>query len=378
VNTQTLSKIFLVMLVLGISAIFYSMIKGFLMAVLLAGIFSSLAQPLYRQILRLTGGRSSPASIITLLVIVLVIIVPLGSLMGIVTAQAIKVGNSISPWVQDKLNNPDHIVLWLQEQSFYSSVEPYQDDILTKAAEIVSFISRFLINSLSSATAGTVHFLFMLMIMLYTMYFFLIDGSKVVDRILYYLPLADDDERRLLDKFSSVTRATLKGTAVIGALQGGLAGLAFFVVGIPSALFWGTIMVVLSIIPGIGTGLVWVPAAVILMAGGGWAKGIGLAIFCGLVVGSVDNFLRPRMVGKDTQLPDLLILLGTMGGIVMFGILGFIIGPIVAALFVTVWEIYGRAFADVLPPGRMPAPEPLLPAADEPEAGAPESSGPGD
>ena len=147
-------------------------------------------------------------------------------------------------------------------------------------------------------------------------------GAWSSTRCCNYLPLADQDERRLLDKFSSVTRATLKGTAVIGALQGGLAGLAFFVVGIPSALFWGTIMVVLSIIPGIGTGLVWVPAAIILMAGGSWAKGIGLAIFCGLVVGSIDNFLRPRMVGQDTQLPDLLILLGTLGGIGMFGIPG--------------------------------------------------------
>jgi len=352
VNTQTLSKIFLVLLVVAISAIFYNMVKGFLMAVVLAGIFSSLAQPLYRRLVRLWGGRQSPASITTLLIIVLLILIPLGSLMGIVTAQALKVGNSITPWVQDKMDNPDQIIVWLQGQSFYETIAPYQDDILTRAGEAVSLISRFLINNLSSATAGTVHFFFLLMIMLYTMYFFLMDGGKLVDKILYYLPLADRDERQLLDKFSSVTRATLKGTAVIGALQGGLAGLAFFVVGIPSALFWGTIMVVLSIIPGIGTGLVWVPAAVILMAGGSWAKGIGLAIFCGLVVGSIDNFLRPRMVGKDTQLPDLLILLGTLGGILMFGILGFIIGPIVAALFVTVWEIYGKVFADVLPEGR--------------------------
>ena len=222
---------------------------------------------------------------------------------------------------------------------------------------MVGVLSRFLINSLSSATTGTVQFLFMLMIMLYSMYFFLIDGGKLLDRILYYLPLEDEEERRLLDKFSSVTRATLKGTAVIGVLQGGLAGLAFAVVGIPSALFWGTLMVVLSIIPGIGTGLIWVPAAVILIAGGSLAKGIGLAMFCGLVVGSIDNVLRPRLVGKDTQMPDLLILLGTLGGIMMFGVLGLILGPIVAALFVTVWEMYGVVFKDVLPPGRTPVPK---------------------
>jgi len=354
-----LSKIFLVLLVVAISALFFSMIKAFLMAVILAGIFSSLAQPLFRGLVRLFKGRANAASIATLLVIVLVIILPLGSLMGIVTAQAIKVGNNITPWVQDKIQNPDQMAVWLQGQPFYDTVAPYQDDILTKAGEMVGAISGFLINNLSTATAGTVHFFFMMGIMLYAMYFFLINGGAIIDRILYYLPLPDQDERRLLDKFSSVTRATLKGTAVIGLLQGGLAGLAFSVVGIPSALFWGTIMVVLSIIPGIGTGLIWVPAAVILMAGGAWTKGIGLALFCGLVVGSIDNFLRPRMVGQDTQLPDLLILLGTLGGITMFGILGFIIGPIVAALFVTVWEIYGKVFSDVLPPGR-PEPAPAV------------------
>ena len=153
----------------------------------------------------------------------------------------------------------------------------------------------------------------------------------------------------MLEKFTSVTRATLKGTAVIGILQGIVAGLAFAVVGIPSAVFWGTIMTILSVIPGIGSALVWGPAAVILAASGHYAKAIGLALFCGLVVGSLDNFLRPRLVGKDTQMHELLILFGTLGGIFMFGAVGIIIGPIVAALFVTVWEIYGVAFKEVLP-----------------------------
>jgi predicted PurR-regulated permease PerM len=371
-ETSNASKIFLLMLVIGITAVFLSMIKAFLMAVVIAGIFASLAQPVYRRFVGWFGGRRSPASVVTLLMIVLVIIVPLGFLFGVVTGQAIKVGESVAPWVTDKVNHPDKIVLWLESLPYYDRIAPYQDDILTRAGEIVGFLSRFLINNLSNATSGTVNFLFMLGIMLYAMYFFLIDGGRLVDRILYYLPLEDREERRLLDKFSSVTRATLKGTAVIGALQGGLAGLAFAVVGIPSAVFWGTIMAVLSVIPGIGTGLVWVPAVVILIAGGSVAKGVGLAIFCGLAVGSVDNVLRPRMVGKDTQMPDLLILLGTMGGIMMFGVLGLILGPIVAALFVTVWDIYGSVFKDLLPQGRgFPAnsadaaivePDPELPA----------------
>jgi predicted PurR-regulated permease PerM len=358
-QTTTASRAFLLLLVAVITLTFLSMIKAFIMAVLLAGIFSSLAQPVYRRFSRWFGERRPAASIVTLALIVLVIILPLGVLLGVITGEAIKVGESVSPWVQDKLNHPDKMVVWLQGLPYYDKIAPYEDDILTRAGQMVGVLSKFLINNLSHATTGTVQFLFMLMIMLYSMYFVLMDGGKLIDLILYYLPLEDREERRLLDKFSSVTRATLKGTAVIGILQGGLAGLAFAVVGIPSAVFWGTLMVVLSVIPGIGTGLIWVPAVVILIAGGSLAKGIGLAIFCGLVVGSIDNVVRPRLVGKDTKMPDLLILLGTLGGIMMFGVLGLILGPIVAALFVTVWEIYGVVFREMLPPGRISIAETL-------------------
>jgi len=189
----------------------------------------------------------------------------------------------------------------------------------------------------------------MLFIMLYTMFFFLMDGQKLIEKILYYLPLEDHDEQRILNKFTSVTRATLKGTAVIGLLQGVLAGSAFAVVGIDSAAFWGAIMAVLSFIPGIGSALVWVPAVIILAATGQLAKAVGLGLFCAAVVGSIDNFLRPILVGRDTQMHELMILFGTLGGIIMFGVVGVIIGPIIAALFVTVWDIYGLAFKDVLP-----------------------------
>jgi predicted PurR-regulated permease PerM len=121
------------------------------------------------------------------------------------------------------------------------------------------------------------------------------------------------------------------------------------VVGIEAAVFWGTVMTALSIIPAIGSALIWVPAAIILAAGGSYLKAIGLTLFCGLIVGSLDNLLRPRLVGKDTQMHDLMIFFGTLGGIAMFGLIGFIVGPIIAALFVTIWEIYGEVFKEFLP-----------------------------
>ncbi|MGD2154684.1 MAG: AI-2E family transporter, partial [Gemmatimonadales bacterium] len=163
------------------------------------------------------------------------------------------------------------------------------------------------------------------------------------------MPLAPEDENRMVERFTSVARATIKGTLVIGIVQGGLAGLAFAVAGIEGAVFWGTIMVVLSIIPGIGTALVWVPAVIYLFAVGRVGTAIVLFIWCAAVVGTVDNVLRPWLVGKDTKMPDLLILLSTLGGLLLFGAVGIVVGPIVAALFVTVWDIYGLAFKEYLP-----------------------------
>ena len=352
-KSAAVNKLTLLLLLVLISAVFLAMVRHFLMALLLAGIFSGLARPVYRRLNRLLGQRPALASAATLAILVMVVLIPLGIFLGIVTAQAIKVGQSVSPWVQAQVNQPAAFSELLRHIPFYDKaaelILPYHETILRKAGELVGTLSRFLIGSLRSVTVVTVQFLFMLFVLLYSMFFFLMDGERLLGKILYYLPLEDRDEQRMLDKFTSVTRATLKGTAVIGLIQGTLAGAAFAVVGIPSAVFWGTVMAVLSIIPGIGAGLVWGPAALILAAGGHWTKSIALALFCGLVVGGLDNFLRPRLLGKDTQMHELMILFSTLGGIAMFGVLGVIIGPIIAALFVTVWEIYGVVFADILP-----------------------------
>jgi predicted PurR-regulated permease PerM len=348
-NKDSVGRTALLLLVALITGVFLLMIRKFLMVLFLAGIFAAFFHPLHRRFASWFRGRRTPAAVATLLIVVLAVIVPLGGLVGMLTAQAIRISRAVTPWIQDRLAKPDEMTHWLQGLPFYDQIAPYRETIFEKAGQLVGSLSSFLINSLSSATAGTVQFLFLLGLFLYALFFFLLDGEKLLRRMLYYLPLADDAEERMLARFTSVTRATLKGTAVIGVLQGGLAGLGFWVVGLDGALFWGTIMAVLSIIPAVGIGLVWVPAVVILAAGGEWGAAIGLAVWCGAIAGSVDNLLRPRLVGHDTQMPDLLILFSTLGGIALFGLPGFIIGPIVAALFVTVWDIYGQVFSDVLP-----------------------------
>jgi len=137
---------------------------------------------------------------------------------------------------------------------------------------------------------------------------------------------------------------------VIGIIQGTLAGIGLWFSGLPSAAFWGTIMAVLSIVPGIGAALVWLPAVIYLFVVGEKLTATLLLIWCAAVVGTIDNMLRPKLVGKDAKMPDLLILIGTLGGLFLFGPIGFIIGPLVCGLFLTVWEIYGATFKDVLPP----------------------------
>jgi len=263
------------------------------------------------------------------------------------------VSESVGPWIQAQAENPGAIELWFGEWArnlpMVGDLIPEREVILGKLGEIAGMIGGFLLSGLASATRGTVNFILQLCIMLYANYFFLRSGKETLAKIMYLVPLESEQEDRLVARFVSVTRATLKGSLVIGVIQGTLAGLAFAVAGIEGAIFWGTIMAVLSIIPAVGAAIVWIPAVVYLFATGHVLAGVGLLVWCGVVVGSSDNILRPILVGKDTKMPDLLVLLSTLGGIAVYGALGVIIGPIIAALFLTVWELYGEAFKDVLP-----------------------------
>ena len=270
------------------------------------------------------------------------------AILGVVVNQALRVTESITPVIQRLVNEPTYLDQQLQRVPGMERLVPYRDQILTRLGDVVGAIGTFLVDSLSSTTRGTVTFVFHFFLMLYTMFFLLMDGRSILRALLNHLPLNDDDREQMTSRFMSVTRATVKGTIIIGIIQGGLAGLAFRVVGIPDALFWSLVMVVLSILPAIGGALVWVPACIILAATGEVMKAVLLAAFCALIVGSVDNLLRPRLVGRDTKMHDLVILFSTLGGILAFGPVGFIIGPILAGLFVTSWEIFAVAYRDVL------------------------------
>ncbi len=348
-NQDTVNKSILVLMVIAISTLFFSMIHQFLMAIFLAGLFSALARPVYRRLKIWFGGRRHLASVTTMLLMIVVVLIPVMFLTGIIVAQAIDVGQSVTPWVKQYIDQPDRLTDYLQHLPFYEQLLPYREIILEKAGQLVGSISKLIVNGLSSATLGTANFLFMTFVFLYTLYFFQMDGVKLIRKILYYLPLGSDDENLMLEKFTSVTRATLKGSLLIGILQGGLAGVAFAVAGIDNAVFWGTVMAVLSVIPSIGSALIWGPACAILIMQGSIGAGVGLLVFCGIVVGSLDNVLRPILVGKDTKMHELMIFFGTLGGIMMFGISGIFIGPLIASLFVTIWELYGVAFSDFLP-----------------------------
>ena len=339
---------FLLILVAAISAAFMAMVWNFVTPVLLAAIFTGLCRPLHQKLIHWLGGRVTLASAITLLLILFLIIAPMILFLGVVAGQALEVSDSIRPWVQQQIATgaQGNLKNSVQLPDF---LMPYEKEIYSRVGEMTALMGQFIFETLASLTRGTATFLISLLIMLYSMFFFLRDGHGMLAKILYYIPLKSEDELRMVDKFVIVTKATLKGSLVIGIVQGAMAGAAFAVIGIEGAAFWGTVMAVLSIIPGIGTALVWIPAAIWLYFNGEVVSAVGLTVWCTTIVGTVDNVLRPRLVGRDTQMSDLLIMLSTLGGLLLFGATGLVVGPIMAALFVTVWEIYGQSFSAYLP-----------------------------
>jgi predicted PurR-regulated permease PerM len=362
-NPVLFRKATVILLTVAVSAVFFRMIWGFLMALLMAAICAGLSQPLHRLMLKLCRQRKMLASLATLTLVVLLVVLPLLGLLGIVVAQAFQLksdvvefcNTSLEPMLNRIAENPKIVREWVPEWvPIPEEWEIRRGTIAEKLGKLAGAVGQFTVRSLQAATAGTAVFLLQLFVMLYAMFFFLKDGAAIRDKILGFLPLPEETKERLIEKGLSVTRATIKGTLVIGFVQGLLGGLAFAVLGISGSAFWGTAMAVLSVIPGVGAALIWIPAAFYLMLTGHFWSGVLLLAWGGIVISSVDNILRPRLVGGDTKMPDLLILVSTLGGLGMFGAVGLVIGPVIAALFVTMWEVFGVTFKEAIT-GQEPA-----------------------
>jgi predicted PurR-regulated permease PerM len=342
-------RAFLLLLVAGISVLFLMVIRDFIMAVLLAAIVAGLGSPLHQWLSERLGGRTTLAGVITVLVLMGGIGIPVAGFLTLVASEAVQVSRAAPAWLAGQAAQLERLRALADRIPFAANLVPPRGELTAQIEALAARTGPVLVGRVAAATRGTLGFFLQLFVFLYAFFFFLVGGQRLLRRILYYVPLGSDQESRLLERFLSVSRATLKGSLLIGLLQGTLAGLAFWVVGIPAPALWGTVMVVLSIIPAVGAGMVWVPAVAYLLVVGQTLRGILLLAWSATVVSLVDNFLRPRLVGRDARMSDLLILLSTLGGIVLFGAAGFIVGPIVAALFVTVWHFFGEAFREWLP-----------------------------
>lgn len=348
-ESRKLHRYTLAAMAVGITCLFLWMIRSFLTALLVAALLSGLFNPVYSRLKNALGGRRALASAITVALVSLLVVVPVAGFFALVTSEALQLIDIGQPWLQTQLDNRSELGKALLNTQLGKMLTPYQDQVLENVTSAAGAAGSWIASGISSLAQGTLSAVLMLFVMLYAQFFFLKDGKAMLYKILYYLPLPPEDENRMLEKFVSVTRATIKGTLVIGAAQGALGGVGLAVAGVEGALVWGTIMAVLSVIPGIGPALVWFPVVVYLALVQRFTAAVLLFIWCAAVVGLVDNLFRPRLVGRDTEMSDLMVLLSSLGGILLFGAVGIVVGPLIGALFITAWDLYGAAFRDLLP-----------------------------
>lgn len=331
--------------------LFLWLIRAFLQPLFWAAVLAIVFNPLHRLWLRVARNRRSAAAGLALLSIVLIVLIPLFLVGYSLSVEAVGLYQRIVAGEID-LGRP---LRWLEQapvlKDWFARFGLNREDLVGKASEAALTLTRVLASQAVIVGQSTLHFVLNLAIMLYLLFFFLRDGHTLIERLIQSLPLGDARERKLFGKFATVARATIKGTFVVAIGQGTIGGVLFWITGIHSPVFWGVVMTITSVIPAVGTVIVWLPAAIYLLLTGAIWQGVLVLVGGSLVISVVDNVLRPILVGKDTQMPDALILLSTLGGITVFGVSGFVIGPIVAAFFVAVWEMFAEEYAQAIETG---------------------------
>ncbi|MFC0268700.1 AI-2E family transporter [Kushneria aurantia] len=338
------------LLLVAVSCAFVWLLLPFFSAIFWGVILALLFMPLQRRLLKLFGGRRNIAALCNTLICIFIVIIPVtliaGSLVqeGSVAYQRISSGQlNIGGYVEQiRQALPPFADQWLQNAGLgdLSALRERLSEGAMQGSQLIA--SRAL-----SIGQNTLQFFISLGIMLYLLFFLFRDGVVLGRRIRQAIPLGPHYKYQLLNKFIAVIRATVKGNIIVAATQGTIGGLTFWALGIEASLLWGVIMAFLSLLPAIGSALIWAPVAIYYMVTGNYFES-GVLFFVGIVIiGLTDNFLRPILVGKDTKLPDYVVLISTLGGLALFGINGFVIGPLIAALFVAAWDLFCQERDDV-------------------------------
>ena len=357
-NRSSRQRQALVALVIAVTLAFGWLIRPWLGVIFWGIVLAIVFAPLNRRLLPISGGRRSLAALATLLLIVFGVGLPLTALAAALLRQAAAVYADIGARRIDLgaylQRMADALPGWLREGLHRIGLDDFaavRDKLTDSAVET----SRFLATHLLGIGMNVFAFAIGLAITLYLLFVLLHEGGALASRIERSLPLAPEDTRSLMATFSTVIRATLKGSAVMAATQGILGGVVLWLLGIQGPLFWGVVFGVLSTIPAVGAGLLWGPIALYFLVTGAAWKGIALTFFGVVVLTAVDNTVRPLLVGRDAHMPGYLVLIATLGGIVAFGFDGVVIGPVIAALFLASWNLLDTTSESDAPPhGRAP------------------------
>ncbi len=333
----------LLILLVTVSVALGWILQPFYGTILWGAIIALLFKPLHVWLLPRLGGRATPAALLTLLVAVVAVFLPLALLTASLAAEAAANYQRIASgewnplgYLRDVFALLPAWVTSLLDRFGLASFDVLQQRLTAALAQG----SQFIATQVLSIGHDTFDFLARVCIMLYLVFFLIRDGDRIADAVQRAVPLSPDHKRELFGKFVAVIRATVKGNLLVAAIQGALGGLAFWFLGVGGALLWAVLMAFLSLLPAVGAGLVWLPVAIWLLLTGAVWQGVALIAYGVLVIGLVDNLLRPMLVGKDTSMPDYVVMITTLGGMAVFGINGFVMGPLIAAMFIAVWHIY--------------------------------------
>lgn len=338
---------------LAVSAAFFYVLRDFIMPVILAAVFTALSFPIYEGFLARVK-KPVISALLTLLSLLLVLVLPLIAVGTLAYQEA--VGFFTHTNLDEWRKRTETMAQGLHDRfpTLFQRVNP--GNLTQMAIGHLQEAFQFMLKHSADISLSVANNLLSFFLMLFIMFYFYIDGKRILEKLIVWSPLKDEYERVLIEKFVSVSKGTLKGILVIGLIQGFLGGLIFWAVGMTSPVFLGVLMVFASIVPAVGSAAIWGPSAVVLLVQGRWIAAIILVAFASLGIGSVDNVVRPRLVGKDIKMHDLLVLLSTLGGLGLFGLPGFILGPVTAAMFLAIWNIYEEVFAEELAANRESGP----------------------